>query len=201
MRKKLHYSECSSVIVKELREKNIAGSVDQCHDVVSGARRGSSGSPKTDVRASFSQSAHPFQERLQLVSRERRPHELISRKDNRLSIDNRHTLERVRRYFADDLERILVEPELQLSWNRPPERSAFLKSELSDLQFVIRVADILLLSTHLKPPDVVVEDRILRRSLGGDNACRRPRVARQAAEREASIRIDDVGVGAEEVEI
>ena len=153
------------------------------------------------MRASFPESLHPRQQRRQLLLRQHCSDKLIAGEDHRLSVDDRRTFVRIGRQLPDDLEGVLVDPELEFARDGAPERRPLLQGEVSNLQFVICVAHVLAVSTHLETPDVVVQHRILRRSLRRHDARRSLGIARQATQREASVDGDDVGVCAEEVKI
>ena len=137
-----HGARRNSIVVEKFREGERILCVDESDGRLSVAGR-SSGSSVHDVRASFPESPHPRQQRRQLLLRQHCSDKLIAGEDHRLSVDDRRTFVRVGRQLPDDLEGVLVDPELEFARDRAPERRPLLQDEITDLQFGVCIAYIL----------------------------------------------------------
>ena len=67
---------------------------------------------------------HPSQQRLQLLDLQRCSHQLAAGEDRQLAVEHALTMERIRRQLPNDLERVLIDAELQFAGNGAPEQTS-----------------------------------------------------------------------------
>ena len=86
-------------------------------------------------------------------------------------------------------------------WRIWPKNCSFFENAIPDFQTVVSIACRLFFPPLDESPDVVRQHGLLRRSLGVNNLTSGFGIARQTGKRDTAVDIDQIGVGAEEVQI